>query len=109
MKKLYPFLAIGYSFTLCNLAMVLFISLFGHSAAAKSCPATATTNITGYPNTYFPASQSNVPAGSTSIVLGAPTYGNTPISAGDILLIIQMQGAQIKSSNNNNYGANTGT
>lgn len=109
MKKLYTFLTIGSSFTLCNLTLVFFISLFGHSAAAQSCPANATTNITGYPNTFYPASQSNVPAGSTSIVLGAPTYGTTPISAGDILLIIQMQGAQINSSNNSNYGAGTGT
>jgi hypothetical protein len=109
MKKLYTFLTIGYPFTLCNLALVFFISLFGHSAAAQSCPANASTNIGGYPNTYFPASQASVPAGSTSIVLGAPTYGSTPISPGDILLIIQMQGAQINSSNNSNYGAGTGT
>ena len=109
MKKLYTFLTIGYSSTLCNLALVFFISLFGHSAAAQSCPATASTSISGYPNTYFPAGQSNLPAGSTSIVLNAPTYGSTPISAGDILLIIQMQGAQINSSNNSNYGAGTGT
>src|ERR1700754_409536 len=109
MKKLYTFLTLGYSFTLCNLALVFFISLFSHSAAAQSCPANATTNINSYPGTYFPASQASVPAGSTSIVLGAPTYGSTPITAGDILLIIQMQGAQIKSSNNSNYGANTET
>lgn len=111
MKKLYHFLTIGYPLTLCNLALVFFSSQLGQSAAAQSCPATATININGnsYPNTYFPASQSNVPAGSTSIVLGAVTYGSTPISAGDILLIIQMQGAQINSSNNSNYGAGTGT
>ncbi|HTI93376.1 MAG TPA: T9SS type A sorting domain-containing protein [Puia sp.] len=109
MKKLYTFLTIGYSFTLRNLALVFFTSLFAHSAAAQSCPANASISISSYPNTYFPASQSNVPAGSTSIVLGAPTYGTTPISSGDILLIIQMQGAQIKSTNNSNYGANNGT
>src|SRR5260221_9829899 len=110
MKKLYPFLTIGYPFTLCNLALVFFSSLFCQSAAAQSCPANVTTNLNNSsPNTYFPASQVNVPAGSTSIGLGAVTYGSTPISAGDILLIIQMQGAQINSSNSNNYGAGTGT
>jgi len=109
MKKLYSFLTIGSSFTLSNLALVFFTSIFGLSAAAQSCPANAITTISGYPNTYFPASQANVPAGSTSIVLGAPTYGVTAISAGDILLIIQMQGAQINSSNNSNYGAGSGT
>ncbi len=109
MKKLYTFLTIGYSFTLCNLVLVFFTSLFGYSAAAQSCPATATTNINSYPGTYFPASQANVPAGSTSITLGATTYGSTPISPGDILLIIQMQGAQLNANNNSNYGAGTGT
>ncbi|HEY4288874.1 MAG TPA: T9SS type A sorting domain-containing protein [Puia sp.] len=109
MKKLYPFLTIGFSYTLCNLALIFFTSLFGVSAAAQSCPANAQISISSYPNTYFPANQANVPAGSTSIALGAPTYGSTPISAGDILLIIQMQGAHINSSNNSNYGAGTGT
>jgi hypothetical protein len=109
MKKLYFFLTIGYPFTLCNLALVFFSSLFGQSAAAQSCPANVTTNVNGYPNTYFPAGQANVPAGSTSIGLGAATYGITPVSAGDILLIIQMQGAQINASNSSNYGDGTGT
>lgn len=84
-------------------------SLYGQTVLAQSCPVNATTNINSYPNTYFPASQVNVPAGSTSIVLGAAIYGSTPISAGDILLIIQMQGAQINSSNTSNYGANNGS
>jgi hypothetical protein len=49
-----------------------------------------------------------VNAGATSITLGAVTYGTTPISSGDVLLIMQMQGAQINSSNNSNYGDGTG-
>jgi hypothetical protein len=38
------------------------------------------------------------------VAIGAATYGTTPISAGDALLIIQMQGAQINAANNNTYG-----
>ncbi len=41
----------------------------------------------------------HVAAGATSITLGAigsgTNFGNTPIAAGDIVLIIQMQGAQL--------------
>jgi hypothetical protein len=47
-----------------------------------------------------------VNAGSTSIVLGPAGYGATPIGPSDILLIIQMQGAQINSSNGAAYGSN---
>jgi hypothetical protein len=45
-----------------------------------------------------------VSASSTSIDIGPATYGATPISAGDVLLIIQMQGAQINAANDNTYG-----
>ena len=109
MKKFYLILTIGYPFTLCYLALVFLTSLMGQSAAAQSCPANVTTNINSYPSTYFPAGQANVPAGSTSIVLGAPVYGSTPISPGDILLIIQMQGAQLNAANTSNYGGGNGT
>jgi len=63
-------------------------------------------NITGAGNTYYP-STANVAAGATSIPVGAPV-GGTLISAGDLLLIIQMQDAVIDSSNTNGYGDGTG-
>jgi len=99
-----------FGYALAKPAWVLTISilLFSQMATAQSCPSTTTTNINSYPNTYYPASQASVPAGSTSIVLGSAYYGSTPISTGDILLIIQMQGAQINSSNNSNYGDASG-
>ncbi|WP_431212680.1 hypothetical protein ACQ86N_44580 [Puia sp. P3] len=99
-----------FGYALARPAWVLTISilLFSQMATAQSCPSTTTTNINSYPNTYYPASQASVPAGSTSIVLGSAYYGSTPISTGDILLIIQMQGAQINSSNNINYGDGSG-
>src|SRR5258708_3992735 len=109
MKKLYSFLTIGCSFTLRIFPLVFLTILFGQSASAQSCPIAATTNILSYPNTYFPAGQNTVSAGSTSVKVSAAYYGTTPISVGDILLIIQMQGAQINSSNNSSYGDGSGS
>ncbi|WP_133055328.1 T9SS type A sorting domain-containing protein [Niastella koreensis] len=60
--------------------------------------------ITSYSNTYYPGQQATVSAGSTSVAIGGATYGTIPVSTGDVLLIIQMQGAQINSTNNNTYG-----
>ena len=109
MKKLYPFLTIGGSFTPRFIVLVFFTSLFGQSASAQNCPFNQLNSISSYPNTYFPGSQPTVTAGSKSIVLGAASYGTTPISQGDILLVIQMQGTRMNYSNNGNYGAGTGT
>ena len=72
-------------------------------------------NITGSINTYFPvAGDITLTAGSKTLKLAAvppnDSYGNSfgtkPISAGDMLLIIQMQDASINSSNDNRYGSN---
>ncbi len=72
-------------------------------------------NITGSINTYFPvAGDITLAAGSKTVKLAAvppdDPYGNNfgtkAISAGDMLLIIQMQDASINSSNDNKYGSN---
>ena len=55
--------------------------------------------ITGIVNAYYPpASTGTVAAGATSVVLGAAATNGaqTAIASGDLLLIIQMQGAQIQ-------------
>ncbi len=89
---------------------MLTLSFLACSAAnAQTCPSFSTTSIAAYTNTYYPATQATVTAGATSITLGSTSYGATPISAYDVVLIIQMQGAQIKSNNNANYGSNSGT
>src|SRR5882762_8411078 len=85
------------------------ITVYSNTADAQTCPINSTTSISSVPNTYYPANQSNVNAGSFSIALGTVTYGATPISAGDALLVIQMQGAQINSTNTSNYGDGSGT
>lgn len=60
-------------------------------------------------NTYFPATTS-VAIGATSIAVGAAdTRGaTTPIAVGDLLLVIQVQGASINSSNSTSYGGSGG-
>jgi len=89
---------------LLTMLFIIMLCIFYVQSNAQTCPAATTTtinsgNFSATANTYFAGSQATVNAGSTSIVLGAAGYGTTPISASDILLIIQMQGAQITSTN----------
>lgn len=62
-------------------------------------------------NTYYPAPSTNttVAAGATSIPVGSPNGAGaaTPIAAGDLLLVIQMQGATINNGNTVAYGDGT--
>ncbi|WP_295093512.1 gliding motility-associated C-terminal domain-containing protein [uncultured Flavobacterium sp.] len=67
-------------------------------------------------NTYFPISGNiTLNAGAQSILLaGVPAtdqysnnFGTTPISAGDLILIIQMQDATINYTNTTSYGSGT--
>jgi len=62
-----------------------------------------TATLTGVVNTYYPGT-GPVSSGSTSIPVGAPTGGGPSIAAGDLLLVIQMQGASINSSDSIAYG-----
>ncbi|MBK6405966.1 MAG: hypothetical protein IPF66_13500 [Holophagales bacterium] len=59
-------------------------------------------------NTYYPGT-SSVSAGmaNTCIAVGAPTGSTTPIAAGNLLLVIQMQDANINSSNTTPTAATT--
>ena len=65
-----------------------------------------TASWTGIVNTYYPGTSATASAGSSSIgVGGADGRGAaTPIAAGDLLLIVQMQDASISSSNSIAYG-----
>jgi hypothetical protein len=91
--------------------LIAMLSIFYSLSHAQTCPASSITpinsgNLSAAGNTYFPAGQATVNAGSSSIVLGPAGYGSTPISPLDILLIIQMQGAEINFSNGGAYGSN---
>ena len=58
----------------------------------------------GTVNTYFPGISTSVAAGATSLDLGAGIGATTPIAAGDKLLIIQMQAADLDTTNTDAYG-----
>ena len=70
----------------------------GKDGGATNVPAA----ISGGASTYYP-SQCSASAGATSIPVGTPV-GGPAITAGDLLLVIQMQGATINSSNSISYG-----
>lgn len=91
------------------LLAILLLSMFATAAVAEQC-ARPGTNGNGAPsgvvNTYFPGGAS-VSAGANVISLGAASGATTPIAAGDMLLVIQMQGATISATNNDAYGDGT--
>ena len=60
-------------------------------------------SISGIVNTYYPGT-ANVSASSTTLPVGSPSGAAAPIQAGDLLLVIQMQGADINSTNTSSYG-----
>jgi hypothetical protein len=61
--------------------------------------------ISGIRNTYYPGS-GTVPGGSTSVTVTGTVRGDTlkPVKAGDLILVMQMQDADINSSNSSSYG-----
>src|SRR5262249_27673667 len=65
--------------------------------------------LTGIVNAYYPGTGNPV-AGATSITVAAAQSNGalTNIASGDLLLVIQMQGADITSTNTANYGDGTG-
>lgn len=69
----------------------------GCATAGKDGDAT----ISSAPNSYYTAISSIVNAGATEIELSSATS----LSAGDLLLVIQMQGADMDITNTSSYGA----
>jgi hypothetical protein len=65
-----------------------------------------TTTLSGVVNSYSPG-RLDVIAGATAIPVGA-LRGSPAISAGDLLLVIQMQGADLNGENNERYGDGVG-
>ena len=105
-------------FTLHHLLVVaaaLIASFAAFAAFAQVCATPgkdiAVTSIAGTVNSYYPGTAASVAAGSQTIAIGAISTGGSsaPIAAGDLLIVIQMQGAQISSSNSDCYGDGVGT
>ncbi len=64
--------------------------------------------LSGMVNTYYPPSgNGTLAAGSTTVTLGASSGAATPITAGDLLLILEMQDALINAANTGAYGDGT--
>jgi uncharacterized repeat protein (TIGR01451 family) len=76
----------------------------GFSAAFTCTTPTITAGgtLTGVINTYYPGAAS-ASTGATQLTVGVAT-GTTAIAAGDVLLIMQMQNANINSANTSSYG-----
>ena len=94
---------------------IAFLQLSSLSVLGQ-CATSGTTTLSANPNTYYPGNQASVSAGSTSIKLSKAgkggDFGSSPISiaAGDLVLVIQMQGVQImlpSLANDAHYGGNT--
>lgn len=79
-------------------------SSFSQCGAALSSPtndfAVSTSAVL---NTYYPGTGNPV-KGSTSLTVGTSIGSSTPIANGDMVLIIQMQGADFNSTNSDSYG-----
>jgi hypothetical protein len=84
---------------------------FLHNNSYSQCGTPGTTDLTvpggaaTIVNTYYPGT-GNPASGATSLTVGARNTGgsNTALANGDMILIIQMQGADINSSNSDSYG-----
>ena len=62
--------------------------------------------VSGVVNTYFPGQSAALDPGATSLALGPARAGGaqTPITAGDLLVVVQMQAGDINSSASDQYG-----
>lgn len=65
--------------------------------------------ISGVVNTYYPGNTASLIIGAVSVSIGAGKGAGEAIASGDLLLIVQMQGADIVNTDDNNYGTGLGT
>jgi uncharacterized repeat protein (TIGR01451 family)/fimbrial isopeptide formation D2 family protein len=62
-------------------------------------------NLSGVVNTYYQGNNISLNPGTQTMSVGSSIGLSTPITPGDLLLIIQMQDATIDSSNTSSYGS----
>jgi hypothetical protein len=83
------------------------LTLSPAAARAQTCSFTTPgAALTGVLNTYYPG-VGTAAVDATSITVDSNTIRGatgTPIAAGDMLLVMQMQDAEINNNNNNTYG-----
>ena len=88
------------------LAVLGCCSAYGQTCAAPGKDGPATPS--GIVNTYYQGN-GNLAAVATALTLGAASGAAGTVTVGDMLLIIQIQGADIDSSDDERYGDGTGT
>jgi hypothetical protein len=78
----------------------------GIAAACATPGQDLSPTISSNPNSYYPAATAaqTVAMGATTLPVGVATGAATDIKAGDLLLVIQMQGADIDATNTDAYG-----
>ncbi len=91
------------SWLLCGLVTLL--GLLAPEASAQTCPIVIDGIGFGIVNTYYPG-LGTVAAGATSLRVNTNAFRgyDQDIAVGDLLLIIQMQDADIDSTNDDSYG-----
>lgn len=117
---------LSYKRSLKTIALLLLVvsNNFVSLAQEPVCATPGADGVQEFPapqNSFFPGAGDNITvnAGDTSFILeGIPDpivvggvlygFGNNQITKGDLLLVIQMQGASISNENNNRYGSGVG-
>jgi hypothetical protein len=102
----------GAALTAFAVTATLVVSVRAPARAAALCGTPGrdgSPTISTVVDTYYTGS-ANAAAGATSITVGAHATGDagTAIASGDLLLVIQMQGATLNTTNTSSYGDGTG-
>jgi Peptidase family C25 len=81
------------------------LGLLAPEASAQTCPIVNDDTATGIVNTYYPG-LGTIAAGSTAVTVDMTAFRgvNQGIAVSDLLLVIQMQDADINSTNTDSYG-----
>ena len=91
-------------------SVFLIVGVLAPAAQAQVCAAPgkdAPSVLSGVVNTYF-AGNGNLSIGATNVTLGTATGFSGTVTAGDLLMIVQMQGASIDTSDDERYGDGVG-
>ncbi|HZY06133.1 MAG TPA: hypothetical protein VFE69_00235, partial [Ilumatobacteraceae bacterium] len=80
------------------------------AALCASPPLSGAVTATGVIDTYYPAQSSiTKDTANTTVTVGASRGASTAVAVNDLVLVIQMQGAQINSDNTSSYGDGNGS
>ena len=105
---------VGATFVALAIAASLVVAVREPARAAALCGTPGRDgspgSLTGVVNTYWTGT-ANASAGATSITVGAHATGDagTAVASGDLLLVVQMQGATLNTTNTSSYGDGSGS